>query len=122
MLSQDTLSQLQGLKAQMEAEKEYAEAVIKGTQARYGFAVLDDGREIFHSATGNAEAFPDDRVRICIRPPRTTKPLRTFKTGEQPTAGLYRALRAQGQRYFRGARPAAIESLAVHTSPGAQRR
>ena len=42
MLSQDTLSQLQGLKSQMEAEKERAEAVIKGTQARYGFAVLDE--------------------------------------------------------------------------------
>ena len=44
MLNQDTLSQLQGLKSQMEAEKEHAEAVVKGTQARYGFAVLDDGR------------------------------------------------------------------------------
>jgi len=46
MLNQDSLTQLKGLKQQMEAEKERAEAVIKGTQARYGFAVLDDGREI----------------------------------------------------------------------------
>ena len=58
MLSQDTLSQLQGLKSQMEAEKEHAEAVIKGTQARYGFAVLDDGREIFIPPQEMLKAFP----------------------------------------------------------------
>lgn len=73
MLSQDTLSQLQGLKSQMEAEKEHAEAVIKGTQARYGFAVLDDGREIFIPPQEMLKAFPDDRVRICIRPTKDNK-------------------------------------------------
>jgi len=73
MLNQDTLSQLQGLKAQMEAEKEYAEAVIKGTQARYGFAVLDDGREIFIPPQEMLKAFPDDRVSICIRPAKDNK-------------------------------------------------
>ena len=36
MLNQDSLSQLKGLKSQMEAEKERAEAVIKGTQNRSG--------------------------------------------------------------------------------------
>ena len=73
MLSQDTLSQLQGLKSQMEAEKERAEAVIKGTQARYGFAVLDDGREIFIPPLEMLKAFPDDRVSICIRPTKDNK-------------------------------------------------
>jgi VacB/RNase II family 3'-5' exoribonuclease len=73
MLSQDTLSQLQGLKSQMEAEKEHAEAVIKGTQARYGFAVLDDGREIFIPPQEMLKAFPDDRVRVCIRPAKDNK-------------------------------------------------
>mgnify|MGYP003667990017 CR=1 FL=1 len=73
MLSQDTLSQLQGLKSQMEAEKERAEAVIKGTQARYGFAVLDDGREIFIPPQEMLKAFPDDRVRVCIRPTKDNK-------------------------------------------------
>ena len=73
MLNQDALSQLKGLKTQMEAEKERAEAVIKGTQARYGFAVLDDGREIFVPPDEMLKAFPDDRVRICIRPTRDNK-------------------------------------------------
>jgi len=73
MLSQDTLSQLQSLKSQMEAEKERTEAVIKGTQARYGFAVLDDGREIFIPPQEMLKAFPDDRVRVCIRPTKDNK-------------------------------------------------
>ncbi len=34
MLNQDSLAQLKGLKTQMEAEKERAEAVVKGTPAR----------------------------------------------------------------------------------------
>ena len=73
MLNQDSLSQLKGLKSQMEAEKERAEAVIKGTQNRYGFAVLDDGREIFIPPDEMLKVFPDDRVRICIRPTRDNK-------------------------------------------------
>jgi ribonuclease R len=73
MLNQDSLSQLKGLKSQMEAEKEHAEAVIKGTQARYGFAVLDDGREIFIPPDEMLKAFPDDRVRVCIRPTKDNK-------------------------------------------------
>jgi VacB/RNase II family 3'-5' exoribonuclease len=73
MLNQDTLSQLQGLKSQMEAEKEHAEAVVKGTQARYGFAVLDDGREIFIPPQEMLKAFPDDRVSVCIRPAKDNK-------------------------------------------------
>ncbi len=73
MLSQDNLAQLKGLKSQMEAEKERAEAVIKGTHARYGFAVLDDGREIFIPPQEMLKAFPEDRVKICIRPTKDNK-------------------------------------------------
>jgi VacB/RNase II family 3'-5' exoribonuclease len=68
MLDRNAMAQLKGLKHQMEVEKERAEAVIKGTQARYGFAVLDDGREVFVPPDEMLKAFPDDRVRICIRP------------------------------------------------------
>ena len=73
MLNQESLQQLKGLKTQMEAQKERAEAVVKGTQARYGFAVLDDGREIFIPPQEMLKAFPDDRVRICIRPTKDNK-------------------------------------------------
>ncbi len=73
MLNQDSLSQLKGLKSKMEAEKERAEAVIKGTQNRYGFAVLDDGREIFIPPDEMLKVFPDDRVMVCIRPTKDNK-------------------------------------------------
>lgn len=73
MLNQESLSQLKGLKTQMEAEKERTEAVIKGTASRYGFAVLDDGREVFVPPQEMLKVFPDDRVRICIKPTRDNK-------------------------------------------------
>ncbi len=73
MLNQDSLAQLKGLKAQMDSEKEYAEAVVKGTQSRYGFAVLDDGREIFIPPDEMLKAFADDRVKVCIRPDKGDK-------------------------------------------------
>jgi VacB/RNase II family 3'-5' exoribonuclease len=75
MLNQDSLTQLKGLKAQMDSEKEYAEAVVKGTQSRYGFAVLDDGREIFIPPDEMLKVFADDRVKICIRPDKGGKPV-----------------------------------------------
>mgnify|MGYP000374428482 CR=1 FL=1 len=59
MLNKESLSQLQGLKSQMEAEKERAEGVVKGTQARYGFAVLEDGREIFIP--------PDEMLKVLVK-------------------------------------------------------
>ena len=73
MLNQDSLTQLKGLKAQMEAEKEHADAIVKGSQARYGFAVLDDGREVFLPPDEMLKAFPGDRVRVCIRPDKGDK-------------------------------------------------
>lgn len=75
MLNKESLSQLQGLKSQMEAEKERAEGVVKGTQARYGFVVLDDGREIFIPPQEMLKAFPGDRVRVCVRPTKDGKPI-----------------------------------------------
>ncbi|HEY7775185.1 MAG TPA: RNB domain-containing ribonuclease, partial [Kineobactrum sp.] len=68
MLNHDTLAQLKGLKSQMEAQKERANAVIKGTQSRYGFAVLEDGREIFIPPDEMLKVFPDDKVQVCVRP------------------------------------------------------
>ncbi|MCX2982680.1 VacB/RNase II family 3'-5' exoribonuclease [Halieaceae bacterium IMCC14734] len=73
MLNKDSLSQLKGLKDQMVAEKEHADATVKGTHSRYGFAVLADGREIFIPPDEMLKAFPDDRVRVCIRPDKGDK-------------------------------------------------
>ena len=58
MLNQNSLAQLKGLKNKMESEKEWAQATIKGTQARYGFAILDDGREILVPPDEMLKTFP----------------------------------------------------------------
>jgi ribonuclease R len=63
MLNQNALSQLKGLKKQMESAKERAEAVVKGTQSRYGFAVLDDGREVFIPPDEMLKVLPGSSVR-----------------------------------------------------------
>ena len=68
MLNQNSLAQLEGLKNKMESEKEWAQATIKGTQARYGFAILDDGREILVPPDEMLKTFPMDRVEVCIKP------------------------------------------------------
>ena len=68
MLNTDAMAQLKGLKDQLEAQKEHTEATVKGTQNRYGFAVVDDGREIFLPPDEMLKVLPGDRVAICIRP------------------------------------------------------
>lgn len=66
MLNNDTLSQLKQLKQQIEKSKEFAEGIVKSTQRRFGFVVLDDGREIFLSPELMEQVFPGDQVRIEI--------------------------------------------------------
>ncbi|HEB28647.1 MAG TPA: VacB/RNase II family 3'-5' exoribonuclease [Porticoccus sp.] len=66
MLDKDTLSQLKQLKQNIEDSKEYADGTVKGTQRKFGFVVLDDGREIFLSPDEMQKVFPGDRVHILI--------------------------------------------------------
>ncbi len=74
MLDKNALSQLTNLKSEMEALKEYAEASVKGTRSRFGFAVLDDGREVFIPPDEMLKVFPGDRIRVCIQPDKKDKP------------------------------------------------
>ncbi len=73
MLNNDALAQLKGLKEQIEAQKEHTDATVKGTQNRYGFAVVDDGREVFIPPDEMLKVLPGDRVKICIRPATNPK-------------------------------------------------
>lgn len=73
MLNNDAMAQLKGLKQEIEAQKEHVEATVKGTQNRYGFAVVDDGREIFIPPDEMLKVLPGDRVQICIRPAPATR-------------------------------------------------
>ncbi len=68
MLDKNALSQLQGLKDKIEAEKEYAEGTVKATRSRFGFVVLDDNREIFLPPDEMQRVLPGDRVSVVIKP------------------------------------------------------
>ncbi|PLW81830.1 exoribonuclease II [Kineobactrum sediminis] len=101
MLNNDTLAQLKGLKSQMEAEKERANAVVKGTQSRYGFAVLDDGREIFIPPDEMLKVFPDDKVQVCVRPSGDNKVIADIeKLIESPLAGFSGRCVRKGKALF----------------------
>lgn len=75
MLDRQALNQLQGLKQQIESEKERADAVLRGTSGRYGFARLDDGREVFVPPEEMLKAFPGDRVHVCVQPGKDKRPV-----------------------------------------------
>ena len=68
MLDRNAMAQLKGLREELEAQNEHVEATVKGTQHRYGFAVTDDGREIFIPPDEMLKVLPGDKVAICIRP------------------------------------------------------
>ena len=68
MLDHNAMAQLKGLREELEAQNERTEATVKGTQHRYGFAVVADGREIFIPPDEMLKVLPGDKVAICIRP------------------------------------------------------
>ena len=101
MLNHDSLAQLKGLKSQMESEKEHADAVIKGTQARYGFAVLEDGREIFIPPDEMLKVFPNDKVRVCVRPAKDNKTIADIeKLLESPLGEFTGRCVRKGKAFF----------------------
>lgn len=66
MFDKSTLSQLKNLKQEIENSKEYGQGIVKGTERRFGFVVLDDEREIFLAPEEMDKVFPGDQVRIQI--------------------------------------------------------
>ena len=62
-----------GLREELEAQNEHVDATVKGTQHRYGFAVTDDGREVFIPPDEMLKVLPGDKVAICIRPATPVK-------------------------------------------------
>lgn len=73
MLDRNAMSQLKGLRDELEAQNERVDATVKGTQHRYGFAVTADGREIFIPPDEMLKVLPGDKVAICIRPATKSK-------------------------------------------------
>lgn len=66
MLNADALQQLKQLKTDIRSSKEFAEGRVRGSNGKFGFVVLDDGREAFLSPTEMERVFPGDRVRVSL--------------------------------------------------------
>lgn len=74
MLNKDALSQLSQLKSDIRSSKDIAEGTVRGSNGKFGFASLDDGREAFITPNDMNRLFPGDKVRINVIEGKTGKP------------------------------------------------
>lgn len=66
MLNKDALQQLSQLKSSIVAQKDIAHGSIRTTTKRFGFILLDDGREAFIDPEQMLQVLPDDRIEAEI--------------------------------------------------------
>ncbi|WP_439133582.1 VacB/RNase II family 3'-5' exoribonuclease [Pseudomaricurvus sp.] len=66
MLDLNALSQLNQLKETIRSDKNLAEGTVRGSQGRFGFVTLDDGREAFLAPDEMARVLPGDRVEVSV--------------------------------------------------------
>ncbi len=66
MLKNDALQQLVQLKESIRSQKEFGQGTVRGTQGKFGFVTLDDGREAFLSPESMQRVFPGDRIEVSL--------------------------------------------------------
>lgn len=66
MLNKNALEQLAQLKSSIVAQKDIAVGQVRTTTKRFGFVVLEDGREAFLDPEQMQRLLPDDRVEVEI--------------------------------------------------------
>lgn len=66
MLNKDALQQLAQLKSAIAVTKNVAQGLVRTTTKRFGFLILDDGREAFIDPDQMMRVLPDDRVEAEI--------------------------------------------------------
>lgn len=66
MLDPNALDQLTQLKQSIRADKNLHSGTVRGSQGRFGFVSLDDGREGFLPPDTMARVFPGDRVEVSV--------------------------------------------------------
>lgn len=66
MLDPNALSQLSQLKEAIRTDKNLVAGTVRGSQGRFGFVVLDDGREAFLAPEEMARVLPGDRVEVSV--------------------------------------------------------
>lgn len=66
MLDPNALAQLNQLKSDIQASKDYAEGTVAATSGRFGFVRTDDGRDVFLSPEKMDRVLHGDRVKISV--------------------------------------------------------
>ncbi|MFL0808793.1 MAG: VacB/RNase II family 3'-5' exoribonuclease [Agarilytica sp.] len=66
MLNNDTLSQLAKLKQDIHSSKDYGNGRVVGSNGRFGFAKLDDGRDIYLSPDNMQRLIPGDIIKVSV--------------------------------------------------------
>ncbi|PCM43964.1 ribonuclease R family protein [Marinobacter sp. ANT_B65] len=64
MLNADALNQLRQLKSDIEESKVVFPGTVKATNGRFGFVVLDEGRDVFLPPEEMQKVLPGDRVNV----------------------------------------------------------
>lgn len=67
MLNNDAISQLSQLKKDIQASKEYGSGTVVGSNGRFGFVRLDDGRDAFLSPDKMQRVIPGDIVHVSLK-------------------------------------------------------
>ncbi|GAB3100915.1 VacB/RNase II family 3'-5' exoribonuclease [Aestuariicella hydrocarbonica] len=66
MLDLNALNQLNQLKQTIRSDKNLFQGTVRGSQGRFGFVVLEDGREAFLAPDEMARVLPGDRVEVSV--------------------------------------------------------
>jgi VacB/RNase II family 3'-5' exoribonuclease len=66
MFDKNALQQLNQLKSKIVESKDQGEGEVRGSQRRFGFVRLDDGRDVFLAPDDMQRVFPGDRVKITV--------------------------------------------------------
>lgn len=67
MLNIDALQQLKSLKKDIKDSKEIVQGIVKGSNNRFGFVTLSDGKDIYLSPDEMLKVFPGDEVQIEVQ-------------------------------------------------------
>ncbi|GAA6152750.1 VacB/RNase II family 3'-5' exoribonuclease [Pseudoteredinibacter isoporae] len=101
MLNNDALTQLSQLKKDIRATKDIAKGTVRGSNGKFGFASLDDGREAFITPNDMNRLFPGDRVRINVVEGKGGKPQAELeKLIESPLKDFVGHYVIRGQGHF----------------------
>lgn len=101
MFSNDQLSALKELKHNIRSSRDIAQGVIRATSGRFGFVVLEDGREAYLNPEQMERVFPGDKVSVEIKQNDKEQYEATLeKLIESPITFLSGRYRVRGKGHF----------------------